>query len=639
MPNAGFEEGDKDLAGWEFSLGEEGQGDWAWETKRVHSGKRAIRVRKSNSVGYSMLASDYIPLEAGKEYEARAWVHVEGRSHANVYFMISQYTADSPEMRFPNAFSIPRPLYTGDGWKQLRVRFTVRPGNARVRTHVLLNRAPATVIWDDFELEPAAEEVYRPRYEKPRPEELPPLEQARERLQRRQRAVADRKVIDGRVRFFFDGRPVEPAFYVAPFHNQWNAQIADFRGAGVRVYLLPLTLGRGSIATAARGSAPARWTLPRSTSSSGGSCAWILTATSSSIWPLIPTASGARSTRPRSAPIKMARRRSSRCIPGLGTRAGSKARERYAPSLVSSVLRRDTIEAIRRLIRHVNSSLPGKAVAGYHIAGLNDGQFFQWARHDPKDLHLADYSEASRRAFRDWLRRFYRNDLAAFRRAWGRPDVTFETAEIPSGERRLASGFFLTLPRDQDIADYNRFYSEGTVETIHAYARVVKEETQGRALVSTYWEDAAAGVDSHLATGRMLQSPDIDFLAGPAAYGVRMAGEVGECHSTWGSLSLHGRIKLTEQDWRSWLSGWRDPQYDYNVGRAENAADHNAMVRRECGMMLAYGHGTWWYDMSGGWFRDDQIMRGSPGARRFLATCGFQECRAPTWPSSSTSGA
>ena len=35
------------------------------------------------------------------------------------------------------------------------------------------------------------------------------------------------------------------AFYVAPFHNQWNAQIADFRGAGVRVHLLPLTLGRG----------------------------------------------------------------------------------------------------------------------------------------------------------------------------------------------------------------------------------------------------------------------------------------------------------------------------------------------------------------------------------------------------------
>ena len=265
-----------------------------------------------------MLASDYIPLEAGKEYEARAWVHVEGRSHANVYFMISQYTADSPEMRFPNAFSIPRPLYTGDGWKQLRVRFTVRPGNARVRIHVLLNRAPATVIWDDFELEPAAEEVYRPRYEKPRPEELPPLEQARERLQRRQRAVADRKVIDGRVRFFFDGRPVEPAFYVAPFHNPWNAQIADFRGAGVRVYLLPLTLARGVYSDRGPWIGAGKMDFTEVDELLWRIRAWILTATSSSIWPLIPTASGARSTRPRSAPIKMARRRSSRCIPRIG---------------------------------------------------------------------------------------------------------------------------------------------------------------------------------------------------------------------------------------------------------------------------------------------------------------------------------
>ncbi|HHX39086.1 MAG TPA: hypothetical protein GX715_03905 [Armatimonadetes bacterium] len=629
MPNAGFEEGDKDLAGWEFSLGEEGQGDWAWETKRVHSGKRAIRVRKSNSVGYSMLASDYIPLEAGKEYEARAWVHVEGRSHANVYFMISQYTADSPEMRFPNAFSIPRPLYTGDGWKQLRVRFTVRPGNARVRIHVLLNRAPATVIWDDFELEPAAEEVYRPRYEKPRPEELPPLEQARERLQRRQRAVADRKVIDGRVRFFFDGRPVEPAFYVAPFHNQWNAQIADFRGAGVRVYLLPLTLGRGVYSDRGPWIGAGKmdftevdellWRILRV--DPDGYILFYLATDPYRKWGEEHPTEVCADQNGQKAVVQMHPK-------DWGREPDPKARERYAPSLVSSVLRRDTIEAIRRLIRHVNSSLPGKAVAGYHIAGLNDGQFFQWARHDPKDLHLADYSEASRRAFRDWLRRFYRNDLAAFRRAWGRPDVTFETAEIPSGERRLASGFFLTLPRDQDIADYNRFYSEGTVETIHAYARVVKEETQGRALVSTYWEDAAAGVDSHLATGRMLQSPDIDFLAGPAAYGVRMAGEVGECHSTWGSLSLHGRIKLTEQDWRSWLSGWRDPQYDYNVGRAENAADHNAMVRRECGMMLAYGHGTWWYDMSGGWFRDDQIMRGIAEARAAFS----RDLRLPGMP-------
>ncbi|HOM83626.1 MAG TPA: carbohydrate binding domain-containing protein [Armatimonadota bacterium] len=616
IPNAGFEDGDNDLPGWSFNPGEGGEGDWSWETRRVHSGKRSLRLRKSNVAGYSMLVSDYLPVEAGKEYEVRAWVQVEGRPRANVYFMVSQYTADSPEMCLPNAFSTPRPLYTGDGWKQLRVRFPVRPGSARIRIHALISQAPAAVLWDDFELGPATEEVYAPRYEKPRPEELPPLEKARERLQHRKRAVAEGKVIDGRARLFFDGKPTEPAFYVAPFHNQWNAQIADFRDAGVRVYLLPLTLGRGVYSDRGPWIGAGKmdfsevdellWRILRV--DPDGYILFYLATDPYREWGEEHPTEVCTDQDGRKAVVQMHPK-------DWGREPDPKARERYAPSLVSSVLRRDTIEAIRGLIRHVNASLPGKAVAGYHIAGLNDGQFFQWARHNPKDLHLADYSEASRKAFRDWLRRFYGNDLAAFRRAWDRQDLTFETAEIPSGERRLAPGFFLTLPRDQDIADYNRFYSEGTVETIHAYARVVKEETRGQALVSTYWEDACANVDSHLATGRMLQSPDIDFLAGPAAYGVRMAGEVGQCHSTWGSVGLHGRIKLTEQDWRSWLSEWRDPYYDYSVGRAENAADHNAMVRRECGMMLAYGHGTWWYDMSGGWFRDDQIMRGIAEAR------------------------
>ena len=137
----------------------------------------------------------------------------------------------------------------------------------------------------------------------------------------------------------------------------------------------------------------------------------------------------------------MARRRSSRCIPRIVTRAGSEARERYAPSLVSSVPAGDTIEAIRRLIRHVNSSLPGKAVAGYHIAGLNDGQFFQWARHDPKDSTWPTQRGLAP-AFRDWLRCLPERPGRFPPPGAARRDVR------DGGDPRAsaaASGFFLTL--------------------------------------------------------------------------------------------------------------------------------------------------------------------------------------------------
>jgi hypothetical protein len=89
-----------------------------------------------------------------------------------------------------------------------------------------------------------------------------------------------------------------------------------------------------------------------------------------------------------------------------------------------------------------------------------------------------------------------------------------------------------------------------------------------------------------------------------------MPGYQGAVRSVFASTLLHGKTYLTEQDWRSWRSSPDGPENNFNWGRAETAAAHNAMVRRECGMMLAFGLGTWWYDMSGGWFRDDQIMAG-----------------------------
>jgi hypothetical protein len=72
---------------------------------------------------------------------------------------------------------------------------------------------------------------------------------------------------------------------------------------------------------------------------------------------------------------------------------------------------------------------------------------------------------------------------------------------------------------------------------------------------------------------------------------------------------------VSEQDWRSWLSTSVGEPTDRGVGRAESAADHNNMVRRESGMMLAFGQGTWWYEMAGGWFADEAIMAGVREAR------------------------
>ncbi|MBU0611575.1 MAG: hypothetical protein KKI08_27100, partial [Armatimonadetes bacterium] len=136
-------------------------------------------------------------------------------------------------------------------------------------------------------------------------------------------------------------------------------------------------------------------------------------------------------------------------------------------------------------------------------------------------------------------------------------------------------------------------------------------------ICGTYYEDITCNSANHVALGRFLNSDAIDYLAGPAAYAIRMAGYQGAVRNVFGSTTLHGKMYLTEQDWRSWHSVPNaDPRNNFSWGRAETADIHNAMVRRECGMMLAFGLGTWWYDMSGGWFADDQIMAGIGEAAR-----------------------
>lgn len=611
VPNSSFELGDDALQNWTFSLGENGHGEWSWDTTRAHSGKRSLKMTKTNVVGHSMLASDFIAVQPGKEYDVRGWISVYGRSRGCVYFMVSQYKPDIGDMQFPNAFSVPQPHYTGEGWKQISVRLKVREGNTRLRIHCLSAFAPVTVSWDDIEVVEAAPGAtdYKPRYEKPVAEQLPPLETAMAIVAKRKQATASVQVIGGRARFVIDGKLAPACFYVSPFHNPNDAQIKDFRDAGVRVYLVPLILGHGVYGDKGPWLGKDRFDWKEVEG-----LLWRVLRVDPEGYIIFYMATDPYRDWGKEHPTEV-------CCDQYGKKAvvhmhpkdwGREPtdNERYGPSLVSSMLREDTAKTLRALVKHVSSLDAGKAVIGYHVAGLNDGQFFQWTKYDPADIHLADYSEASVRAFRDWLRRFYKGDVTDLQRAWNRADVTFDTATIPSGERRLAAGFLLDSKRDQDIADYNRFFSLGTVETIAGYARIIKEETQGKSLVSTYYEDAAANVDSHLALSHLLSYKDFDFLAGPTAYGVRMPGEVGECHSTWGSVRLHNKIWLTEQDFRSWLSGSIDKDHDRSVGRATTPEDHNAMVRRESGMMLACGHGTWWYDMSGGWFRDDGIMKG-----------------------------
>ncbi|NUP99448.1 MAG: beta-galactosidase [Armatimonadetes bacterium] len=610
VPNASLEAGQGEPAGWTVSTGENGTGSWAWDHSRARTGQRSVKVTKTNAAGFSLVTSSLFEVEPGREYEVSCHLAVSGAPKARIYFMLSQYPAGSDTWQLPNSFSARVPWYTPDGWRPLKFPFRVREGNTRMRIQVVITAAPVEAWFDDFEVKelPTGSAAYRPRHEQPRDEPLPPIEAAAARVAARPPARGRVEVRDGRPRFVIDGRLTPPCFYVGAFHRPNAVQIADFRDAGVRVYLMPLVLGRGVYGNRGPWLGAGRYDF-----SEVDELLWRVLRVDPEAYIIFYLATdpyrewGAEHL--TEVACDQDGKRAVVTMHPVDYGREPKPGERYGPSIVSSVLRQETGAAIRELARYVKSRPAGKAVVGYHVAGLNDGQFFTWW----KPGHLTDFSEAALRAFRPWLRQRY-GDVETLRAAWGQPQVTFETAAFPASQRVLAPGLLLSHA-DQDLADFNRFTSEGTIDTIAGYARVIKEESGPDTLVSTYYEDATAGVHSHIALGRLLDCADVDFLAGPAAYGVRMPGQHGASHSTWGSVGLHNRIYLTEQDWRSWLADPVSAEYDSGVARVETAAEHNAIVRRESGQSLAYGHGTWWYDMSGGWFRDEGIMAGIAEAR------------------------
>jgi len=614
IPNPGMEDGAEGPEHWQWSTGENGLGEFTWEAEQTHGGQHSFHVRKLGSGGYTDLCSDTIAVQPGRTYRISAWVYAARNVPRGVYFMVNQIPAGSATEQLPNTFGdTALPLHAGE-WQQVTVDVAVRPGNDRVRIHCIQAFVPSDVLWDDFEItEPALEPP--PRYEPPTKEPLPDLEHARAVVRARARASAQVETRGGRPRLSVDGKPVPWAFYVSPFWNPGDAQIADFRDAGVRVYLVPLVLGRGVYGDRGPWLGPDRydfgevddllWRVLRVDPE--GHILFYMACDPYREWGADNPDDVTQDQDGRRAIVDMHPRRWGD-DPGEG--------ERFGPSSLSPKFRSDVANALRALVRHVEESEPGKAVIGYHVAGLNDGQWFHWDRLAEDDLHLADYSPGAIEGFREWLRETY-GSVEGLRAAWHQPGVTLDSASAPAfGRYWVADRFLLDPATEQDCIDWTRFLSEGVAETVDRLAGVLKAESKRPIVCGTYYEDITCNSGSHIALGKHLASSSLGYLAGPAAYSIRMPGYPGAVRSVSGSTLLHGKTYLTEQDWRSWHSVPDQPDENFAWGRAETAEQHNAMVRRECGMMLAFGLGTWWYDMGGGWFHDEGIMSAIAEARR-----------------------
>lgn len=287
------------------------------------------------------------------------------------------------------------------------------------------------------------------------------------------------------------------------------------------------------------------------------------------------------------------------------------AGQKPAPSWASEAWRRDTAEGLRRLIAHIESSPYADRVIGYHLASGTTEEWMMWGSNENE---WVDYSPANQKRFRQWLRSRYQT-VDRLRAAWGKPDVDFDTATIPTKAERAAAGMgALRDPvSEQPSIDYYLYNSDLVADTICFFAKTVKDLTAGKKITGVFYgyllqlcgeqRQQNAG---HLALHKVLQCPDVDFLTSPTSYAFRQLGGEGTSHfmSLLGSVKLHGKLWFNENDVRTSES----PGQPGAWGRPTDAAGDILQQDKELANAFVNGAAQWWFDVGGNRYRGRELL-------------------------------
>ncbi|HXG23608.1 MAG TPA: hypothetical protein VNJ09_03555, partial [Chthonomonadales bacterium] len=272
------------------------------------------------------------------------------------------------------------------------------------------------------------------------------------------------------------------------------------------------------------------------------------------------------------------------------------------PSLASMRFWQEAENALAAMIQHIRRTAYANRVFGYH---LERGEWFH-----PADRGY-DRSFVNREAFREWLQVKYKKSVVALRAAWFDGNVQFHTAEIPMLPTAMRPEIAFFEPRkERRYIDFLEFTSDITAERLIALAKVVKEATENRALVSVcygYTLEFCHTYSGHLALDRLLASPAIDLVAGPPSYRDRQAGGAGSYPAPVDSVALHGKLWLSEDDTKTFLAPDSGEPDDYNP-RVDTRAATKQVHLRAMGNALAHQCALAFMDLWGeGWLDEEEI--------------------------------
>jgi hypothetical protein len=257
---------------------------------------------------------------------------------------------------------------------------------------------------------------------------------------------------------------------------------------------------------------------------------------------------------------------------------------------------------LRALVKHCEKKY-GDHILGYHPCGQHTGEWFYERSWEPR---LSDFSPAMNAGFQNWARARY-TTVEALRQAWNAPDISFESISVPSAEqqRRTTLGLFRDPAAERQVIDYFHYKQLAMQQPLEMMARVIKDETHGRKLTCFFYgylfdmHGIPMGPQNsgHLAMARMLQCPDIDILCSPTSYLDRELGGAGMFMSAIDSVRGHGKLWLSEDDTRTYLT----PR-DSGFGRVDTQQGTYWVHQRNFAQLWPRRLATWYMDLGGiGW--------------------------------------
>ncbi|HVL38287.1 MAG TPA: hypothetical protein VM328_02740, partial [Fimbriimonadaceae bacterium] len=281
------------------------------------------------------------------------------------------------------------------------------------------------------------------------------------------------------------------------------------------------------------------------------------------------------------------------------------------PSVCDDSFWRDAADCLEVFIRKLRLLPNSEHILGLH---LERGEWFfgeGWGY---------DTSPAARSKFRDWARTRYAEDVVALRAAWFDGDASFENLEVPPYQEHGSEKFVRSSRKERKWVDYHLFLSDATVARIGELAYTAKSASEGYFLIgASYgytfeWSHPSSG---HLSLGKLLRTPEIDFIAGPPSYKSREPGGAAPFPAPIDSFSLNGKLYISEEDFKTAIGQSHEPD-DFNpVIKTPQALE--SVHWRGAGAALAHASGMCWMDLWGnGWLRTHTIWERGARVREAL---------------------